>query len=213
MTTSASPTAREVPVAVRLGRVFVVIGGLGAAVALAFSTGLVTLPRVGGVGARSTNASAQAALAAERVAATRQWASATCTNILDWKNALHRDATSLNLGFGPVARVHDAVGATTRMLNQLTAIGLPPTPQAAQARAEIAQLRSDIEARGRSIEGAAGSVASGHLAAIGTLLSDLEGSRSMGTRVAGELRHVVSVDLGLSLAQTRSCRQLVGIPI
>jgi hypothetical protein len=31
--------------------------------------------------------------------------------------------------------------------------------------------------------------------------------------VVSELRHLVTVDLGLSLAETRACRQLVGIPI
>jgi hypothetical protein len=191
--------------------VILVMGGIAAAVVVAISTGLVTLP---GFGVRArTPAGASAALAAERTAATRQWASATCTSILDWKNAIHRDATSLSLGFGPLARVHDAVGATTRMLKELNAIGLPPTPAAAGARAEIGQLRTDIESRAHGIEGAASSVGSGNLAALGTLLSDLEGSGSVGTQLAGELRQVVSVDLGLSLAQTRSCRQLVGIPI
>jgi hypothetical protein len=212
MTTSTPPTVRQIPVAVRLGRVILVMGGIAAVVGVALSTGLVTLPGFG-ERARSGEASARATLAANRVAATRLWASATCTSILDWKNAIHRDATSADLGFGPMARVQDAVGATTRMLEHLNAIGLPPTPQASRARAEIEQLRSDIESRARNIEGAASSIGSGNLAAIGTLLSDLEGGGGVGTRLAGELRHVVSVDLGLSLAQTRACRQLVGIPI
>jgi hypothetical protein len=212
MTTSAPPTGREVPVAIRFGRVALVMGGIAAAVVVALSTGLVTIPGLG-KRARSTNAGAQAALAADRMALTRQWASATCTNILGWKNAIHRDVTDLNLGFGLSARVHDAVGATNRMLNQLDAAGLPPTPQAANARAEIERLRSDIESRARNLEAAASSVGSGNLAAIGTLLSDLKADQKVGTGLAGELRHVVSVDLGLSLAETRSCRQLVGIPI
>jgi hypothetical protein len=212
MTTSAPPTGREVPVAIRFGRVALVVGGIAAAFAVALSTGAVTRPKFASA-TKSGQTAAQASLAASRAAATRQWASATCTTILDWKNALHRDATSVNLAFGPLSRVRDAVGATTRMLDQLNAIGLPPSPQAANARAEIEQLRSDIESRARNIEGAASSVGSGNLAAIGTLLSDLKGDSSVGTRLSGELRHVVSVDLGLSLAETRSCRQLVGIPI
>jgi hypothetical protein len=188
------------------------MGGIAAAVVVALSTGLVTRPSLG-KRARSNDAGAQAALAADRMALTRQWASATCTNILDWKNAIHRDVTDLNLGFGLSARVHDAVGATTAMLKQLNAIGLPPSPQAANARSEIEQLRSDVQSRARNLEGAASSLGSGNLAAIGTLLSDLNADQKVGTRLAGELRHVVSVDLGLSLAETRSCRQLVGIPI
>jgi hypothetical protein len=35
----------------------------------------------------------------------------------------------------------------------------------------------------------------------------------VGTQIVGELRHVLSVDLGLSLVETRACRRLVGVPI
>jgi hypothetical protein len=65
----------------------------------------------------------------------------------------------------------------------------------------------------RNIEGTAGSVANGNLAAIGALLSDVESDTVVGTQIVNELRHVLSVDLGLSLVETRARRQLVGIPI
>ena len=65
----------------------------------------------------------------------------------------------------------------------------------------------------RNVEGTAGSVANGHLAAIGALLSDVDSDTVVGTQVVNELRDVLSVDLGLSLVETRACRELVGIPI
>jgi len=65
----------------------------------------------------------------------------------------------------------------------------------------------------RNTEGSAGSVANGNLAAIGALLSDVESGTVVGTPIVNELRHVLSVNLGLSLVETRACRQLVGIPI
>lgn len=65
----------------------------------------------------------------------------------------------------------------------------------------------------RAIEGDAHRVTSASLSAIPALLSDLEGDRALAPRLAGEVRRVVSVDLGLSLAETRACRQLVGIPV
>jgi hypothetical protein len=136
-----------------------------------------------------------------------------CSNVLDWKNELRRDATSLDLGSGAVARIDDAIAATTRMLNKLEKLGLPPAAQTPQARAEVAQLRSDIESRVHGIETAVGSVASGNLAALGTLFGDLQSDKVMGTQIVSELRHVLSVDLGLSLVETRACRELVGIPI
>jgi hypothetical protein len=205
-------TAGEISVAKRLGRVLLIMGGIVAGVVVAVSTGALTVPGAQD-SAQSTQASAQASLAVKRMAADQQWASATCTNILDWKHEIQRDATSLNLGFGALARIQDAIAATTRMSNEVNKLGLPPDAQTAQARAEIDQLRSDIESRVHNIEGAAGSAAGGNLAAIGALLSDLENDTGLGTQIANELRHVLSVDLGLSLVETRACRQLVGSPI
>ena len=65
----------------------------------------------------------------------------------------------------------------------------------------------------RNVEGTAGSVANGNLAAIGALLSDVESDTVVGTQIVNELRHLLSVDLGLLLVETRACRELVGIPI
>jgi hypothetical protein len=204
--------ARGVPVGQRLRRFLMIMGGIAVAVLVAVSTGAFVVP-----GSQdntpSAETGAQASLAAKRAAADQQWASATCTNILDWKDEIHHDATSLNLGFGPLARIHDAIAATTHMSTQFNRLGLPPTAHSAQAQAEIGQLRSDIESRVHNIEGAAAGVASGNPAAFATLVGDLEAGTVVGTQIVNELRHVVSVDLGLSLVETRACRQLVGIPI
>jgi hypothetical protein len=194
-----------------LRRVLLITSGVVAAVAVAVGFGVIPLPGIFGT-PRASRPSPQASLAAERTALDKQWASGMCTDILDWKNELQHDGTSLNFGFGPVARIHDAINASTHMLSQLNKLGLPPA-QTAQARAETAQLRSDIESRLHDIEGAASSVASGNLAAIGTLVNDLSNDKVVGTQITDELRRVVSVDLGLSLVETRACRQLVGIPI
>lgn len=196
----------------RLARVMLVVAGAVAVVTIAFSSGAVTIPGLSG-GSRKTQASDQATLAAQRTAADKQWASATCTSILDWKNEIQRDGTSLNLSLGPAARIKDAIAATTRLVSQLNKLGLPPGAQTARARAELGQLRSDITTHLGDLQGAASSLASGNIAAIGTLVTDLENDKVLGTKIAGQLRHVVSVDLGLSLVETGACRQLVGIPI
>ncbi len=199
-------------VAWRLARVLVVVGTVAAAVTFILATGVAKFPGLSG-SPQKAQASDQAALAAQRTAADKQWASATCTNILDWKNEIKRAGTSLNLSLGPVARIQDAITATTRLASQLDKLGLPPGAQTAQARADLTQLQSDIGSHLRDLEGTAGSVAGGNLAAIGTLIGALQDDKVLGTQVIGELRQVVSVDLGLSLAETRACRQLVGIPI
>lgn len=196
----------------RLARVLLVMGGVIAAVTVAISSGAVKIP---GLSGRSQNAQAsdQPTLAAQRTAADKQWASATCTSILNWKNEIQHDGTSLNLGFGPGARIKDAIGATTRLVSQLDKLGVPPGGQTSQAQAELNQLRSNITSHLRELEGTATSISGGNLAAIGTLVTDLQNDKVLGTQVARELRHVVTVDLGLSLVETRACRQLAGIPI
>ena len=196
----------------RMTRVMLVVVGVAAAITVVFGSGAVKIPGLSS-GSDSAQASNHAALAAQRTAADKQWASATCTNILAWKNEIHRDGTSLDLSFGPGARIQDAITATTRLLNQLDKLGLPPGAQTAQARAELNQLRSAVTTHLQDIEGAASSVAGGNIAAIGKLVTDLESDKVLGTQITGQLRHVVSVDLGLSLVETRACRQLVGIPI
>ncbi|MGH2883946.1 MAG: hypothetical protein ACRDPA_14835 [Solirubrobacteraceae bacterium] len=196
----------------RLARVLLVMGGVIAAVTVAISSGAVRIPGVSG-GSQNAQASEQPALAAQRTAADKRWASATCTSILDWKNEIKRDGTSLNLSFGPGSRVKDAISATTRLVSQLDKLGLPPGGQTAQAQAELNQLRSDITSHLRDLQGTANSIAGGNLAAIGTLVTDLENDKVLGTQIAGQLRHVVTVDLGLSLVETRACRQLAGSPI
>ena len=202
----------ELSVGRRLARVVVTVGVIVAAVTVAVSTGAVPIPGLSG-GSRKTPAADQAALTAQRTAADEQWASATCTNILNWKKEIERDGTSLDLGFGPGTRIDDAITATTRLIKQLDALGLPPGAQTAQARAELNRLRADLDARLHAVQGAASSLAGGNIAAIGTLVTDLANDKVLGTRIADELSHVVSVDLGLSLVETRACRQLVGNPI
>jgi hypothetical protein len=173
----------EVAILWRLGRVALVMGCVVAVLVIVVSTGVIRLPDERDNGT-TTPASDRSTLAAQQAAANRRWASSACTTVLDWKNELHRDETSTNLGFGPVARIRDAVAATKNVVGQLDKLGLPPGAPSARAQADLSRLRSELE--------------SGKLP---------------GPEIAGELGNVVSVDLGLSLVETRACRELVGSPI
>jgi hypothetical protein len=193
------------------GRVLLLVAGVAAALAVALITGAVALP---GASHRkpSTQTDEQASLASSESTANIRWASATCTNILAWKNAIQRDTKGLNLNFASLGRIEDAVAATTRVLNQIKKLGPPPAVRTAQARAEIGQFRADVASRVRTIQGDVHSVAGGNLAAIGTLVGDLGNAKVLGTEIGNELR-VVFADLGLPLAATPACRQLAGIAV
>ena len=208
----APAIARSGSLGGRRGLVLLLVGGVAAAVAVVLITAAVTVPGTHD-GTRNTQAGDQASLAAKESAANSRWASATCTNILAWKNDLRRDSKNLNLSFGSLGRIEDAIAATTRVLNELKRLGLPPAVRTPQARAEIEQFRADIESRVHKIEGDVHSVAGGDLAAVGALFSDLTNTKILGTEIGDELRHVLSADLGLSLVETPACRELARIPV
>jgi hypothetical protein len=198
-------------VATRLIRIVLVMGGIAGAIV---ATVAIALP---GSGHANNTPSTQTSLAArragaQRTAANKQWAEATCTNILAWKKEIARDESGL-LSLKALSRVNDAIAATKRMLATEDRLGLPPGATTALARTEANRLRTEIDSHLTNIEKAASSVASGNIAAIGTLVTELQNDKSLAPQTLNELRHVLTADLGLSLAETSSCRQLVGIPI
>jgi hypothetical protein len=189
----------------RLRRVLLAMIGVAGALVVAVSVGAITLP-----GTHSGTQSAQARVGVSP-AANRQWASATCTSILSWKNEIQRDAANLDLGLGALPRIQDAITATTRMLNKIGKLGLPPSVQNGQTRVDAERLRTDLQRRVREIEDDARSVASGNIPAIATLLGDLKNDRAVAPQMVDRLRQIVSVDLGLSVVQIRACQQLIGV--
>jgi hypothetical protein len=210
VTSRGIASSRGVPVIVRLGRVVLVMAAVVGAAVGVVAAGLTPLPSLHG-GTRLGVADASAAVRPSP--ADKQWAASTCSNLLEWKNEIRRDGTSLNLGFGAVARVQDAIAATKRMVAQEDRLGLPPGAQGRQAQVDAGRLRAEVQARLSDLQSAAGSVAGGNLAAIGTLIADLKNDQGLGTQLSDQLRHVVSADLGLSLVETGACRQLVGSPV
>jgi len=191
----------------RVVPVVFILGVLAAATAAALGTGAVNRP-----GSGNAEASTQQAAAARQMAANQQWAAATCSTVVGWKNEIRRDLHGLTLSPAAIPRVQDAIGATTRMVDSIEKLGLPPALQGAQGHAQVDQLRSDVQSHLHGIESAASSVASGNLGAISTLLSDLGDAPSMQGQIVGHLRDVAS-ELGVSLVSSPSCRQLVGLEL
>jgi hypothetical protein len=202
-------SGRDISVVTRLGRVVLVVSAIAAAAVLAVTTGVITLGF--GPGGESAQARAQTSLVAKRSAVDQRWASVACTSVLDWEDALRHDATGLDLGFGPLARIKNAIAVTGLLLSDLDTLGLPPGGQTASARTDLAQLRSTIESGLHELANAAGSVANGNVLGIGILVGDLAKDRAVAGEISSELGHFVSVDLGVTLAETPACGQLVGI--
>jgi hypothetical protein len=187
--------------------VLFILGVLAAATAVALATGAVRPP-----GSGDANVSSQQAAGARQMVANQQWASVTCSTVVGWKNEIQRDVHGLTLSLGVIPRVQDAIVATSRMADSIEKLGLPPALQGAEGRAQVDQLRSDVQSHVHAIESAASSIAGGNLGAIGTLLSDLGNAQSMEGQIVGRLRGVAS-ELGVSFASSPSCRQLVAFKL
>ena len=145
--------------------------------------------------------------------ADQQWADTACTSVLDWKHDLHSDETSVDLGFGPLARIDNAITATQRLADELTSLGLPPSGRTAQARRQFAALGSDVQTQITRIKSAAGQVESGNPLAALAAVENLKADSGLATDVAGAVRHLASVDLGLAVIETSACRRLAGSPV
>jgi hypothetical protein len=184
-----------------------ILAALAAVIALALGAGAGKSP-----GTAGSKVSAQQAAAARQMAANQAWTSATCSTVVSWKNEIQRDLHGLTLSLGAITQIQDAIGATSRMVDSIEKSALPPALQGAQARAEIAQLRSDVQSQMHGIESAASGVASGNFTAIGTLLNSLGNVPTTARRIVGHVRDVAS-ELGVSLAASPSCRQLVGVKL
>jgi hypothetical protein len=189
----------------RIVPVVLILGALAAATAVALGAGAVNLPGTG-----DAKVSTDQAAVTRQMAANQRWASATCSTVVGWKNEVQYDLHGLTLSLGAIPRVQAAIGATTRMVDSIEKLALPPALQSAQGRALVEQLRSDIQSGAHGVESAASSVASGNVGAIATLLSDLENARSIEAQIAGHLRDVAS-ELGVSMASSPACRQLIGL--
>jgi hypothetical protein len=144
--------------------------------------------------------------------ANQRWANAVCTNMLAWQKQVHHDETSFNFGFGPRARVNDAIRATRRLTSELTALGPPTTQQGSDERARFRRLGSAVQTKLTEAQTAANKVENGNLDAA-ALINDLPAGASLASALLSDTRALASTDLAIAVLETKTCRQLAGVPI
>ena len=144
--------------------------------------------------------------------ANQRWANSVCTNMLAWQKQVHHDETSLNFGFGPRARLNDAIGATRRLTSELTALGPPTTQQGSDERARFRRLGSAVQTKLTEAQTAANKVENGNLDAA-ALINDLPAGASLASALLSDTRTLASTDLAIAVLETKTCRQLAGVPI
>ena len=142
--------------------------------------------------------------------ANEEWANAVCTSIGAWKKQVHETYTSLNPFFGPVARLHQAIGATRQLAKELEDIGLPKTEQGAKAKQQYEQLWTNLQTQLTHVENSAEKLKSGDISGALALIGELKTATSTAITALDDLRTVASPDLALAIAETGACQALHG---
>jgi hypothetical protein len=145
--------------------------------------------------------------------ANQRWANAVCTNMLSWQIQVHHDETSFNFGFGPRARLDDAIRATRRLTSELAALGPPATQQGSGERARFRRLESAVQLKLNEAQTAVNKVETGNVDAAAALISDLPAGASLAAALLNDARKRTSTDLAIAVLETKTCRQLAGVPI
>jgi hypothetical protein len=145
--------------------------------------------------------------------ANQRWANTFCRDMLAWQKQVHHDETRFNLGFGPQARLNDAIGATRQLVKEITALGLPATQRESHAQTQFRQLGSAVQTKLTEAQTAANKLENGNFDGARALISDLPGVATMASALLGDAQLAASPDLAIAVLETRTCRQLAGVPI
>jgi len=145
--------------------------------------------------------------------ANQRWANSVCTNMLAWQKQVHHDETSLNFGFGPRARLNDAIGATRRLVYEITVLGPPVEQRQSHSQGQFRRLGLAVQTKLTEAQTAANKVENGNLDAAAALISDLPAGASLASALLSDTRTLASTDLAIAVLETKTCRQLAGVPI
>ena len=144
--------------------------------------------------------------------ANQRWANAACTDMLAWQQQVHHDETSLNLGFGPRARLNDAIETTRRLVNELTLLGPPVTQRKSHPPAQFRQLGSALQTKLTDAQTAANKLENGNVDAATALITDLPGGVDRAAALISDARQLAPTDLAIAVLETKTCRQVTGLP-
>jgi hypothetical protein len=145
--------------------------------------------------------------------ANQRWANAACTDMLAWQKQVHNDETSFNLALGPRARLNDAIEATRRLAHEITVLGPPVTQRQSRSQAQFRRLGLALQTKLTEAQTAANRLETGNVNGATSLISDLPGGADLAAAVLSDARDLASTDLAIAVLDTKTCRQLAGVPV
>jgi hypothetical protein len=145
--------------------------------------------------------------------ANRRWANTVCTDMLTWQKQVHHDLISLNLALGPRARLNDTIETTRRLVNEITVLGPPASQRESRDQATFRQLGSAVQTKLTEAQTAANKLENGNVDGATALISDLRDGASLAAALISNARHLATTDLAIAVLDTKTCRQVAGLPV
>jgi hypothetical protein len=121
-----------------------------------------------------------------------KWANGVCSAFTEWKTTLQQVKTTLKGGNLSVAQLTQALGqakdATNKLAQSLQQLGMPDTPDADEAKTNIAEIKSALSASMGMIEASlsGGAPSASELQTVGQQISYMAGVL---TRSVASLKH------------------------
>lgn len=149
--------------------------------------------------------------------ATASWADGLCGSLVTWQDNVKAAGSSLKQGSLSKASVQSAVDAVSsanaRLKDELQALGKPPTPAAAKAKAAVQQLSESLKSNVAKIRDAISGVTSANdvPAVVSAVTAALTGMRDDFSSTSKKLQSLGGEnEWKRGFGQSQACQQLTG---
>lgn len=183
--------------------------GAGAALGLAVALVLVGVLAGCGSGGKTTTSTG--------ASATASWADGLCGSLVNWQDSVKVAGSSLKQGSLSKANVQSAADAVSSanatLKDELQALGTPPTPAAAQAKAAVQQLSESLKTNVAKIRDAISAVTGANdvAAALSAVTAALTAMRDDFSSTSKKLESLGGEnEWKHAFGQSQACQQLAG---
>jgi len=97
-------------------------------------------------------------------------------------------------------------------VNELTLLGPPVTQRKSHPPAQFRQLGSALQTKLTDAQTAANKLENGNVDAATALITDLPGGVDRAAALISDARQLAPTDLAIAVLETKTCRQVTGLP-
>jgi hypothetical protein len=98
-------------------------------------------------------------------------------------------------------------------VNEITVLGPPVTRRESDTQARFRRLGSALQAKLTEAQTAANKLENANVDGATSLINDLPGGADLAAALVSDARQLASTDLAIAVLDTKTCRQLAGVPV